>query len=218
MPDSESTPDMIADAHLHALVLQFYPDIADIVRYICLRYQHIPTRDEVEEFRGQIVLLLYTNDCHRLKTFDPARGAFKTWLTKVIEHHIPTQLKRQQAWDGLDVILPGKLLTEGTQELNMMQQEQRTAITAEIEKLSAGQRQLIRLICNDLPVAEIAKQMKIKPESVHRMKHQVIQKIKAGLKKEGGANSVPNHPKRKMKIIQNNESRFFTFRAIYIKK
>ena len=112
MPDSESTPDMIADAHLHALVLQFYPDIADIVRYICLRYHHIPTRDEVEEFRGQIVLLLYINDCHRLKTFDPARGAFKTWLTKVIEHHIPTQLKRQQAWDGLDVILPGKLLTE----------------------------------------------------------------------------------------------------------
>ena len=100
----------------------------------------------------------------------------------------------------------------------MMQQEQRTAITAEIEKLSARQRQLIRLICNDFPVAEIAKQMKVKPESVHRMKHQVIQKIKAGLKKEGGATSVPNHPKRKMKIIQNNESRFSTHKAIYVKK
>ncbi len=87
----------------------------------------------------------------------------------------------KRKWDRLEETVAEKLIEQPTQELNIISKEQRASLTSEITKLSEHDRRLILLICDEVPVAEIANQLKIKPESVHRMKHQIIQKIKAGI-------------------------------------
>ncbi len=220
MHDDPSRAEAMTNNHLPLMVVEHYPLLVDFVRYACLKRHYFPIKDEVEDLREQIVVLLLNNDCQRLKTFDSDKASFKTWLTKVVDHHVSAYLKQRKTWHSLAETLPEKLLEQPKQELNVITQEQRIAVAKEIEKLSEHQRRLLTLICDDLPVTEIAERLKIKPESIHRMKHQIIQKIRAGLKKEtgGGANFMPNTQIRKIRIIKNNKSRFCNLRTIFIQK
>jgi hypothetical protein len=59
--------------------------------------------------------------------------------------------------------------------------------------------------------------MNIKPASVHQRRYELIRLIQAGLK-NGGANTVPEASKRKMKRIEKNEVRFLAVRTIWLMK
>lgn len=72
------------------------------------------------------------------------------------------------------------------QERNVITQEQREMVARVVAKLSLHQQQLYALLCEDLSAPEIAERLNIKAASVHRMKYELIQKIKAGVEKGGG--------------------------------
>lgn len=186
MPDSKYLTNGNYNSDPHALMAQVYLDLSDLVRYAFLHFHQFPTPDEIEDLRDEITLRLLADDGHRLKTFDPNQASLKTWLTKVVEHFVEAYLKRQRTWDSLEDILPEKLWEQPRQELNVITQEQRIAVAREVAKLSARQRQLYTLLCEDLSPVEIAKCLNIKPASVHRMRYNLILKIQAGLKNGGG--------------------------------
>lgn len=142
--------------------------------------------DDVEELTEEIIKLLLDHNCHRIKTYDPAKASLKTWLTPIVRHETWVFIKKKRTWDSLDETLAEKLMEQPTQELNLISKEQQIAMNKEIAQLSEQNRQLITLIREEFPVAEIAKQLNIKPESAHRMKYEIIQKLRVKLNKNGG--------------------------------
>ncbi len=150
------------------------------------KYNGYAPPDDVEELTEKIILLLLDHDCHKIKTYNPSQGDIRTWLPSVVRNPVWDFVKKKRKWDSLDETVAEKLMEQPKQELNIILQEQQIALTKEIEKLSEHDRRLILLICDEVPVAEIAKRLKIKPKSVNQMKHQIIQKIKARLNKDGG--------------------------------
>lgn len=187
-----------------------YDAVKELVFYACRKYHQHPMLEEIEDLRNDIAYYLLNDNSHYLRTFDPKKASFKTWLTCVVEHFISNYFKHQRSWDNLKETLPERFLEEPKQELNSITKEKQEAVTKEISKLTSYQQNFINLICDDLSVSEIAQRLSIKPESVYWMKHQIIQKIQVGLHRQngGGANSVPEHQNSKIKINQNNDSRF----------
>jgi len=107
-------------------------------------------------------------------------------LTAVTEHELGYKFKHEKSWDSLDDTPLEQLLELPQQERNVITQEQREAVARVVAKLSARQQQLWELLCDDLSASEIAERLNIKAASVHRMKHELIQKIKKGIAKNGG--------------------------------
>ncbi len=199
MPDSKYLTNGNHKGDAHTLMAQVYLDLPDLVRYAFLHFHHVPTPDEIEDRRDEIAVLLLAGDCHRLKTFDPDKASLRTWLTNVVRNYVGDHLKHKRIWDSLEETLPEYLLEQPRQELNAITQEHLTAVIREVAQLSAWQQQLFALLWEELPAPEIAKRLKIKVASVHRMKHALFQKIRAGIEKKwGGANRVPEWASRKM--------------------
>ena len=72
------------------------------------------------------------------------------------------------------------------QELNVSTHEELAAVIHVVTQLSARQQEIFWLLYAELSTSEMAERLKIKPESVRRMKHELRQKIKAGMEKNGG--------------------------------
>lgn len=174
------------NTHWQVLILRCNVDLVFIVQGICLHFWHHPTFDEIEDYRGKIMLHLLADDGHRLKTYDPSKSSLRTWLTRVAEHLISDELKHRRGWDSLDDVSLELLLEPPRQELQIITQERRALVEQVVNKLSAHQQRLYRLVCEGLSAPEIAKRLNIKTASVHRRKHELIMKIQAGLRNGGG--------------------------------
>ncbi len=72
MPDSNEHED------LELLVANSYAVIITTGQFACRKYNHGAPPDEVEELRGQVIVLLLEDDCHRMKTYDPEKSSFTT--------------------------------------------------------------------------------------------------------------------------------------------
>lgn len=186
MPDSNDPTEEISQGDLSALVAKLYKELPSLIGYACGDFYHYPKPDKIEDWRAEIILLFLKNDGHTLKTFHSDRGKLNTWLHAVIRNHVGGRLKRRRKWDSLDDVLPETLMEQPRQELNVSAHEELAAVIRIVAKLSARQQELFRLICAELSTSEMAERLKIKPESVRRMKHKLRQKIKAGLEKNGG--------------------------------
>ena len=209
-------PDRKNIHELRELVANSRDIIKSTVDYAYRQYNNgYAPPDDIEELTERIIELLLDHDCHNIKMYDSNLANLRTWLSPLVRHKTWDFIKKKRKWDSLDETVAERLLEHPKQELNIISQERQMAFEKEIEKLSEHDRCLINLIREEVPVAEIAECLNIKPLSVNRMKHKIIQKIKAGLNKNGGgANLMPELPTRKMKIIQNNQSTFFSFAPI----
>ena len=180
MPDSKSIQEW------QEFIAESRAIIKTAVVNVYRKYNGYAPPDDVEELTEKIILLLLDHDCHKIQTYDPSKGDLKTWLPSVVRNSVWAFIEKKRKWDSLEETVAEKLMEQPKQELNIILQEQQIALTKEIEKLSEHDRRLILLIYNEMPIAEIAKRLKIKPDSVYRMKHQIIQKIRANLKMGGG--------------------------------
>jgi RNA polymerase sigma factor (sigma-70 family) len=218
MPDSKNLTDGNSQSEPPALPAELYEALPALIHAACRQFHYDPKPDQIENLRGEIILQLLENDGHRLQTFDSDKASLHTWLHTLVRNYVGKRLKRRRKWDSLEDVLPEVLLEQPRQELNVSAHEEFVAVARVVAKMSARQQELFRLVCAELSTAEIAKRLKIKPESVRRMKHGLRQKIKAGLEKTGGANYVPKGLRRKIKIIEKSESTFLLEKTIWLVK
>ena len=164
------------------LLINSAEDIGSIVRVIYSKHEYWIHEDLVEELGGQIILLLLEDDYRRLRTFDSDKSSFRTWLTTVIEHHVSHYLQRQKSEESLDDLPFDRLSCPPVQETTLLAEERRAMLRSAIETLPLRQKQLIKLVLAETPTREIARRMNLKPESVHRNKYEIIQKLERILK------------------------------------
>lgn len=165
------------DDDFKLLMISSCADVLRVTRLVYLKYRHHIHEDQVEELSRQIILLLLEDDFRRLRTFDSRKSSFVTWLNRVIEHYISHYLQSQKDDESLGDLLPDSLSYPPDQEANLITEEQRTILWSAIEGLPQRQKQLIRLVLEELPTGEIARRMDLKPESVYRSKHEIIRKL-----------------------------------------
>lgn len=218
MPDSKHRNEENSRRESRVFPAALYAELPDLIRSACWQFHYFPTPEEIEDRRAEIIVRFLEHDGYLLQTFDAERGTLKTWLHTVVRNYVGKHLKRRQKWDSLEDVLPEILLEQPRQELNVKAQEQFIAVARVVPQLSARQQELFRLVCEECSTIEIAQRLKLKPESVRRMKYELRQKIKAGLGKNGGANRVPNRVGRKMKINEKSESTFLFVKTIWIVK
>ena len=66
---------------------QLLRDVYEAVQWACLTYRGCVRRDELDDFSQQIILKLIEDNCRRLRLFNQ-NFSFKTWLQRVVDHHV----------------------------------------------------------------------------------------------------------------------------------
>lgn len=186
MSDSKTRTENTNHHDLGSLAEQCCDLLPGIVWHVCQRFHRYLAPDKIEDYVGEMLLHLLADDYHYLKIYDPDKGELKPWLFVVTEHKLGNEFKHEKAWDSLDETVAEQLLELPQQEWDVITQEELEAVAREVAKLSARQQQLFALLWKELPALEIAERLHIKVASVHRMKHALFQKIRAGIEKNGG--------------------------------
>ena len=193
MPDSNERED------LKLLVANSYEVITTTVQFACLNYNHGAPSDEVEELRGQVIVLLLKDDCHRLKTYDPDKSSFNTWLQHVTNHYVSRYFQKQPPAEPLEDLPPDLFSYSPTQEKELLKKEQRTRLREDLHQLTPHDQHIARLKLSDATDQEIAQAMKIKPRSVQQEWSKIVRKLKTIFK-------------RGKKTLPNNQYKIFSFR------
>ena len=162
MPDSNNVHE------LQELVINAQVIIKKDVGFACRKYNHGAPPDEVEELTEQINLLLLEDDCRRLKTYDPAKAKFSTWLQQVANHHVSQYFRKQPQPEPIEELPENQLSVAASQEYELLRKEQLALIYNEIEKLSHHNQVIAYLKLREIPSVEIARHLKIKTGSVER--------------------------------------------------
>ncbi len=161
------------------LVVTLLPDIRRFVRRSFVIYKRYPQAADVEDMTQQIVVLLIEDDYHRLRTFDDQKSSLEAWLWKVVKHQVIRHLQSQKVMIRLEELPPESIIYEADQEKGVLSGERGRRAQAAIARLSEREQQLFRLcLCEELCASEIAKQMRVKVNSVYRSKNGVIEKLK----------------------------------------
>lgn len=93
-------------------------------------------------------------------------------------HCVSNYVRSKKRAISLDEIPSGSIVCEPTQVDRLIALKRRGSLGCAVPKLTARERQLFQLLCRDeVTAAEVAKEMGIKVESVHRRKHALIKKL-----------------------------------------
>ncbi len=218
MPDSKTRTENINQHDLASWAEQCQDLLPGIVWHVCQRFHRYPPPKAIEDYVGEMRLYLLADDYHNLRLYDPDKSKLITWLNTVTERELVYAFKHEKRWDSLDDVSPEQLLELPQQERNVITQEELETVAQTVAKLTARQRELFVCLWEELSAPEIAKRLNIKVASVHRMTYELRQKLRAGIKKMGGANCVPEWAGGKMKIVEKCESSFFLESAICLVK
>ena len=172
MPDSNERED------LKLLVANSYEVITTTVQFACRNYNHGAPPDEVEELRGQIIVLLLEDDCRRLKTYDPDKSSFNTWLQHVTNHHVSRYFQKQHPAEPLEDLPPDLFSYSPTQEKEFLKKEESHLLHEAVSKLTAHDQCMASLIFDEVSYEEIATEMNISAQSVRQEWYRIGKKLK----------------------------------------
>ncbi len=162
MPDSNDLET------LQAQVADTRAQITIAVRFACRKYNQGAPPEEVEDFTDDIVKLLLEADCRKLRTHDPSKASFKTWLQSVVNHQVSHQLQKNHPAEPLEDELLNTLSYPPTQDQDLLWKERHAMLEDAIDKLSLHDQRIARLKLQEVPDEEIAQELNIKPASVGR--------------------------------------------------
>ena len=174
MPKSDSPEPAISETE--QLFLDIVPRIPIAVRQACKSLSHYPDQLEFDGFVSRIVMLLMDDDFHALRSFDN-RSEPQTWLFKIATRLIMRRLKAQKRELPLEDSPSSSFITQPDQEEKLISEENGKRLLATISQLTERERKLFRLILQGAKAEEIAKEMKIKKESVYPKKSALIKKL-----------------------------------------
>lgn len=143
-----------------ALFQQYYPRV-----YTYLRYR-VNLPEDAEDLISTVFEKAYT---HR-EQFDPAKGAFSTWLFRIAHNSLANYYRsrqRRSAWET-DTELPEDLVTsEGSPEMQLLQQETVAQLLNGLSNLSERDQEVISLkFAARLSNKEIGQVMDLKEKTV----------------------------------------------------
>jgi RNA polymerase sigma factor (sigma-70 family) len=179
-------------AYRAEVVENLQPEIRKAVQVACLLRGYGADRTEIEELCQQIAFLLMEDDCRRLRSFQQ-RSALTTWLHTVVGRHVAHHLQKQNKTQRLDEMSVDLFVCEPDQEEKMILGERRRALLLALEKLSERERQLFTLLYEEgLKPPDVAKEMRIQPDSVRRRKHALIKKLRELVREQSVGQKNPD--------------------------
>jgi RNA polymerase sigma factor (sigma-70 family) len=156
------------------------PNISAAVRLTCVLHKYKADKNEIEDLCQQILLLLLEDNNRRLRSFNNEKASINTWLKTVIFHYLSRQMLKEPVTKGIEDREINLISDLPSQEQILIYQERAQKMKVIVNKLANRERELYKFLCrDDLSVAEIAKQMSIKTDSVYRRKHALIRKLQS---------------------------------------
>ena len=136
MPDSNNIHE------LQERVINSRDTIKQDVIFACLKYNHgCAPPETVEELTEEIIFLLLEGDYHRLKTYDPTKAKFSTWLQNVVNHHVSNHYQKQPHNEPIEDLPENQLCIAASQEKELLMKERQTLLREAIYQLTPhGQR------------------------------------------------------------------------------
>lgn len=127
---------------------------------------------EAEDVAQDVFVRLCANDHRLLRSFDPQRARFTTWLTIIASSAAIDHLRRQaKPTTPIDEVPEGRLSVPG-REYAWLKIPQ--------DLLSPRQALVLRLLYDhDLDVAEVAERLGIDPQTVRSMHHKALTRLRA---------------------------------------
>lgn len=151
---SASTPDFAE------LFQQYYPRIYNYLRY------RVNTPEDAEDLISLVFEKAYT---HREK-FDPAKGAFSTWLFQIAHNTLANYYRTQQrrsTWETGSDLPEDLVIPEMSPETQIIRQEAITQLLSSLTQLSERDREVISLkFAGRLSNQEIGQIMDLKEKTV----------------------------------------------------
>jgi RNA polymerase sigma factor (sigma-70 family) len=162
---------------LERLFAEILLDIPYVVAQACRSLGRHPSQMDFEDVVQQVILLLIDDDYYNLRSFKRLSSP-RTWLFSVVRRYLIRQIRRQNRETSLIPFPPDSLPLQPEQENKLIDEERAGRLAKALSRLTDRERRLFRLLCSDeLSACEIAKEMRIKPESVYRERVTLIKKI-----------------------------------------
>lgn len=176
MPEPDSPETAISE--IEKLFLDIIPDIPSVVRQACQSLSYQPDKMELDGLCQRIALLLMDKDFHTLRSFSNGSKP-QTWLFTIARRYILRHLQMRKRETPLEDLSPDSFITQPDQEEKLILEEREKFLLAVIGKLTEHERKLFFLIIQGLKAEEIAKEMRIKKESVYPKKSELIKKLQS---------------------------------------
>jgi RNA polymerase sigma factor (sigma-70 family) len=163
---------------LEKLVAILLPDVCDAVRWACLRYQGGVHDDEVDDLSQQVILKLIEDGCRRLHSFEH-HSSFKTWLQRVVNHHVCKYLYRRKRAERLGEVDQGALIYLPSQDRDIFAAEKRKLLFRALGMLSEQEQLLYHLwFVYELDPIKIAAVLGTEVKVIYKRKQTLVLKLK----------------------------------------
>jgi RNA polymerase sigma factor (sigma-70 family) len=146
-----------------------HPIIPKVVGQACVGLDHYPSQIELYDFVQEIIVLLLEDDWRVLRSFGH-RSKPQTWLYTIARRHILHRLQERSKMESLDDILQDStiFIFQPDQEKKLLAKEKEAILLVGFSKLTKHDRKLLVLWLQGRSIGEIAKELRIKKESVSR--------------------------------------------------
>jgi RNA polymerase sigma factor (sigma-70 family) len=169
LPDLNPTAPIDLEQLLH--------DVYEAVQWACLAYRGCVRRDELDDFSQQIILKLIEDDCRRLRSFNH-NSSFKTWLQRVVDHHVFRGLYRRKQTEIPVEIDQGALIYSPSQDRDIYAAEKRGLLFRALGRLSEQERMFYQLcFVFEHDARKLATIFKINEKKVYKRKEALVLKL-----------------------------------------
>lgn len=185
MPKSNNKPrpDADNDAQVKELFARAEKLFDSAARFAFLNNKHSPSPEDVARLKQRLSLHLLEDDFRRLRSYDH-RAKLETWLQAVANREASRFLRQENRHFSLDDAPPGIFLQPPTQEVLLLNKEQRRLLEKVLPKLAPRQRQIFDDWQQGVAAEKTAQGMNTKVATVHRQRQRVLQKIRELIQKE----------------------------------
>jgi len=169
------------------LVRQFSNPVYKTIQYTLMARNISFSKDDLEDLHNTVFLLLFDNQCKKLKQYEGRNGcSLFSWVRMITVRTVLDHLRKK----GLDTITSRKNLipTDNLSELKdagsnaldkMEQEEQIQLLNSAIQNLPARDQLFLKLhIKKGLGINEVAVIMQLSSSSAYTLKHRAIKKLK----------------------------------------
>ena len=181
---SEIKPDPNAKHTLEELWNEAQLLLDEVVRNALRPWKRHQQADDVNRFKQRLSEKLLKDDKKLLRDFWQEAG-LKTWLQKITRREVNRVLQRESRSVHLDDAPPEVFSQSPVQEEFLLQKERAQLLAEGLPKLPPRKRELAELALQGFSDEEIARKMRLKVDSVYRMKNVVVKKLRKLINGEG---------------------------------
>jgi RNA polymerase sigma-70 factor (ECF subfamily) len=152
------------------------------------RFAGVLSSEDIREVFATLVLQLLSNDMHKLRSFDPARGnRFGTWVGMLAINAAYDHLRSLRREPGRGPLSEAECVwSEWADPFSEVERKQREQMLAELLRgFSAKDRQFVALYFDQgLEPEEVAARMRISVKTVYSKKHKIRTRLERMLQHE----------------------------------